>query len=162
MDPKLIETLGRLRDILNEAQEVLDGLHDPDWGQVLDPLEGPPPDNDTDRDVSKRTVVEQIERLAKQRNSLWELLERVTSAFPDGDDSSSDPFGDALYDLVQKIVGNPYAIEGVHPLHGDVNEDVPSWASAPYMNACNCELRARQVFDANTPGSDGGFRPRRT
>ena len=124
------------------------------------------------RTVADMTLEEQVERLARQRNALWDLIQEFSSEYAFHDDGEKEertlddlvesatsgivedgkgekffelsiPIGkivevgraaDKLIEDAEEIIGNTYAVEGVHPLNGDVGDaDGPKFA--PYLAA---------------------------
>ena len=80
--------------------------------------------------IDSMTPDQQIERLVRQRNALWELIDEFSFSLEDQEE------GARLYDQVRKIVGNTYVVEGVNPATGDtlLVHEMPK-ASGPYVRA---------------------------
>ena len=84
--------------------------------------------------VDDMSLDQQIERLARQQNSLWIELENLSFSFED------KKAGDSLWDRVQEIVGNTYVVEGINPATGDMINGMPS-GSGPYVRAAGKNWR---------------------
>ena len=76
--------------------------------------------------VSEMTAEEQIERLVRQRNALWKMLDKIALGKK----------RDKLWEKIRKVVGNTYVIEGTNFATGDIyQETADSAAAAPYNRA---------------------------
>ncbi len=83
--------------------------------------------------IDSMTLDQQIERLVRQRNALWKLIDKFSFSLEDQEEGGPAA---RLYNQARKIVGNTYVVEGVNPATGDTlpAHEMPK-ISGPYVRA---------------------------
>jgi hypothetical protein len=89
---------------------------------------------------------EQIERLVRQRNALWSLLENFSLRYGDAerDPDPNEVLRKAaadLWDQTAEIVGNTFVEEGINPATGDRLSPLPPLKALPYLRAAGVPWR---------------------
>lgn len=69
--------------------------------------------------VAEMSEREQIERLIRQRNELWERIH--TFSFELASKHKDEEMSERIWDHCEKIVGNTYVVEGRNHATGDVS-----------------------------------------
>lgn len=89
--------------------------------------------------VDDMTHEQQIERLVRQRNALWKLIEEFSMGLEDQEEGGTAAL---LWDQAADIVGNTYVVEGINPATGDADlvVDRPK-NSGPYILAAGNSWR---------------------